>query len=208
MPILHVSDASEYPNSVVKVVCSSTLNVATIDRWGTIKKAEESLKTLKNCTGCVDCNDCEGCTDCVDCQECNCCSNCNFCQLLLNCSNCANCSNSVECHHCESVEYSVKCNGCRNVVRKMLKRDEDGLKNYVESEVKDTRRGKIKEDIYLMSSDLKELVEKGVAVKSEFEPLMPIWREKGTIVHWDKEDERWMDEDGCPIFEQYVTQYY
>jgi hypothetical protein len=45
-------------------------NRATIERWGSKKKALESLQTLLNCENCTDCERCFSCRDCVNCSHC------------------------------------------------------------------------------------------------------------------------------------------
>lgn len=46
-------------------VTDATGNKASVECWGSERRAMESLETLKNCTNCTDCLRCAGCTGCT-----------------------------------------------------------------------------------------------------------------------------------------------
>jgi len=73
----------------LKIVVDEHGNVATVAHWGTVKKAEASLATLRYCRNCVDCRHCGACYNCTRCKNCARCIGCTACDNCRSCSNIA-----------------------------------------------------------------------------------------------------------------------
>ncbi len=69
-------------------------NRASIEYFGSRKKAEAALRSCSDCSDCLDCSGCSGCSDCSGCSRCLDCSGCS------GCSDCSGCSRCLDCSDC------------------------------------------------------------------------------------------------------------
>ena len=87
-------------------------NRASIKRWGTVAKAQESLASLSDCSACSDCSHCSNCYSCSHCSRCSRCSRCSHCSRCSRCSHCSRCSDCSDCSHCSNCYSCSDCSAC------------------------------------------------------------------------------------------------
>jgi len=89
-------------------------NRASVEYWGSVEAAEESLKTLVNCRNCRNCNNCRNCRNCRNCSDCNNCYDCRNCSKCYGCHDCRSCRNCRNCHNCHYCDNCRNCHYCHN----------------------------------------------------------------------------------------------